>query len=218
MRRLPGLVVLLALLTSPLLLALPLKDWYLHGVELRAAATGLGWAAPAAFFAVSAVGTAVGLPRLLFCSLGGWLFGFGWGFSLSHAGTLAGAYGMFLLARISPPERLLSRFPKLRTFTLPARRGGWWTVFLVRQLPIGGLYNDVLLGWTRVSHRDFWIGTFLGFLPQGIAASLVGAGAIRAESSQGGTLLATGAALLIFLSLAVKWGNARRERPAESAV
>jgi uncharacterized membrane protein YdjX (TVP38/TMEM64 family) len=162
--------------------------------------------------------TAVGTPRLVFCTLGGWLFGFGPGFGLSHFATLAGAYGMFVLARRSPPERLLYRFPRLRKLTLPAARRGWWTVFLVRQLPIGGLYNDVLLGWSRVSHRDFWIGTFLGFLPQGVAATLVGAGALHAELDRTGALLAAGAGLFFLVSFSVKWAAARRARYSAGAV
>lgn len=180
-------------------------------VKVQLAATGI--AAPVVFVAVSAVLTGLGAPRLLFCSLAGWSFGFAWGFVLSHLGTLLGAYGVFLLARRSAPERLLQKYPKLGTVTVPIGKG-WWSVLWVRQLPISGLYNDILLGWSPVSHRDFWIGSALGFLPLGVTATLMGAGAIRADLGQLGTYCALAAGAFFLLSFSLKWVTARRGRVA----
>lgn len=210
MKKLSKLLIILALLASPWVMALPLQDWVGHATELRGAALRLGHTAPLVFFLAAVLATLVGLPRLIFCSLGGWLFGLGWGFALSHFGTLIGAYGMFLMARHSRPERLLARFPRLRSMALPHDGHGWWTVFLIRQLPIGGLYNDVLLGWSRVGTRDFWIGSFLGFLPQGLLATLVGAGAVPALSEHASAYLALAAAALLLFSGAARWLAGRR--------
>ena len=68
----------------------------------------------------------------------------------------------------------------------------------MRQLPISGLYNDILLGMSTVSHCDFWIGTALGFLPLGVTATLAGAGAIQADISHLHNILASLPALSFY--------------------
>lgn len=208
MKRLPGLMLALVVLGSPLLFALPVRDWMSQGEAVRASLAAAGWAAPLLFFAGSTLLTALGLPRLLTCTLGGWVFGFAWGFALSHLASLCGAYSHFLLARFSTPASLLRRFPKLKALSVPAGRG-WWSVLLVRQLPIAGLYNDILLGWSPVRHRDFLIGSFLGFLPLGVTATLVGAGAIHADLNQLGRYLAIAAIAFLVLNFSLKWAVAR---------
>ncbi len=61
---------------------------------------------------------------------------------------------------------------------------GVLAVLLIRQLPMAAFYNNLLLGLTPVNHRDFWIGSFLGYLPMGVTASLLGAGMIQADAAQ----------------------------------
>ena len=199
----------LVIAASPLLFILPVKDWVNQGEAVRASLAGTGWAAPLVFFAGACLFTAFGLPRLVVCTLGGWVFGFTWGFALAHLASLAGAYSHFLLARLSPPESLLARFPRLKGRSVPIGRG-WWSVLLVRQLPIPGLYNDILLGWSPVSHRDFWMGSFLGFLPLGVTATLAGAGAIHADPHQLARYLALAAAAFLVLNYSLKWALARK--------
>lgn len=209
MRRLPGVLLGVAVLASPLLFALPVRDWISQGEAVRASLAAAGWAAPLIFFAGSVLFTAVGLPRLVACTLGGWIFGFAWGFALAHLASLLGAYSHFLLARRSPPARLLKKYPRLKAMSVPMGRG-WGSVLLVRQLPIAGLYNDILLGWSPVSHRDFWIGSFLGYLPLGVTAALAGAGAIHADLNQLGKYLALAAIAFLALNFSVKWALARK--------
>lgn len=199
----------LLLLASPLVLTFPWKEWFYHSLEFREAFTRLGFWAPWAFGGLTCLGTAVGLPRLIFCFIGGWLFGFEFGFAWSQLGSLLGAYLLFLLARGSKPEWLLEKFPKLRTMGAPIGTG-WVSVLIVRQLPLAGLYNDVLLGWSHVSHRDFWIGSFLGFLPLGITATLMGAGAIQTDMVGLSRYLAGAALAFILLPYSLKWLISRR--------
>lgn len=212
-RRLATAALGLAVVGSLALFVAAPKDWLALGAEAKARLAATGSAAPWLFLAASALLTGVGAPRLLFCFLGGWCFGFGWGFALSHVGTLLGAYGVFLLARRVPPERLLRRFPALRGAAVPPGRG-WWPVLLVRQLPISGLYNDILLGWSRVGHLDFWIGSTLGFLPLGVTATLMGAGAIQADLVQMGKYCALAAVLFYLLDHGLKRVTARRGQAA----
>jgi uncharacterized membrane protein YdjX (TVP38/TMEM64 family) len=206
------LLGLAAVASVALLWAVP-KDWLLLGAEVKAQLAAAGLAAPLVFVAVAAAMIGLGAPRLLFCFLAGWSFGFAWGFALSHLATLLGAYGAFLLARKAAPERLLRRYPKLRSATVPVGRG-WWSVLLVRQLPISGLYNDILLGWSPVSHRDFWIGSALGFLPLGVTASLMGSGALQADLPQMGKYCALAAALFFLLDQSLRRAAARKGQAA----
>lgn len=209
MRTLSRVIVGLAILASPLVFALPIKDWLNQGATLQEALAALGMAGPWVFTGMTALGVAFGLPRLVFCTLAGWLFGFAWGFIWSQLGSLLGAYLMFLMARRCTPDLLLTRFPKLKALSVPVGRG-WWSVLLVRQLPISGLYNDILLGWSPVRHRDFWIGSFLGFLPLGVAANLLGAGAIQADLRRMGGYLALAAGMFLLFKLSLKWTVARK--------
>ncbi|NBS16757.1 MAG: TVP38/TMEM64 family protein [Gammaproteobacteria bacterium] len=215
MKQLLGLLLALLLIASPLVLTLPWKDWMIYGNLLRSTSELLGIWSPLAFMGLTALGTTLGLPRLIFCIIAGWLFGFEWGFLWSQIGSLIGAYGLFLVARLTRPETLLERFPKLKSLSAPIG-SGWFSVLIVRQLPLAGLYNDILLGWSPVSHRDFWIGSFIGFLPLGLTASLVGAGTVAMDLGQTATTLAIATILFLILSLGLKWLVQRRSRRLDS--
>ena len=141
----------------------------------------MGYAAPVIFTLTVALLTAVGLPRLLFCTLAGMVFGFTWGFIWSHLGTLLGAYLTFLFARWSGRDFVCQKFPKIISLSDSTHAKGWKAVLLMRQLPINGLYNDILLGISKVSQIDFWIGSCIGFIPLGITATLIGAGALQLD-------------------------------------
>jgi uncharacterized membrane protein YdjX (TVP38/TMEM64 family) len=211
MKKSSVLLISLLLLASPLVLTLPWKDWMQYGALLRSTFAEFGIWSPSVFVAATAVGTAFGLPRLVFCLVAGWLFGFEAGFAWSQLGSLLGAYALFILARHTRPETLLEKYPKLRALSAPAG-SGWFSVLIVRQLPLAGLYNDILLAWSPVSHRDFWIGSFIGFLPLGVTASLIGAGAIQADLGQMAAYLAEATVVFLVLSVMLKWVVKRKSR------
>jgi len=183
----------------------PLKHWLSEDQHVKSWLAAAGQAAPAVFIGATALLTAVGLPRLLLCSLGGLVFGFTWGFLWSHLGTVAGAYITFLFARWSGREFLLQKYPKLKGLSQPLEKRGWLSVLLIRQLPVSGLYNDILLGLSTVGHRDFWIGTALGFLPLGVTATLIGSGAVQADLAKTAQYLGLAACLFFGLTLSLKW-------------
>jgi uncharacterized membrane protein YdjX (TVP38/TMEM64 family) len=198
----------------PLLFAIPLGDWQSHVQDLKARVDALGDAAPLVFTAVTTLSIALGAPRLIFCALGGLLFGFAWGFALSQLGTMIGEYATFLFARWTARTYLLEKFPRLRSLSTRMQGTGWWSVVLVRQMPISGLYNDFLLGLSPVSHRDFWIGSALGFLPLGVTASLIGAGMMQADLAELGRYLALAAVSFFLLNASWNWvvGQARKQQ------
>ncbi|MFO1417887.1 MAG: VTT domain-containing protein [Methylotetracoccus sp.] len=198
-------VATLAIAGLPLLLALPFADWHAQAMDIKTRLDALGPIAPAVFTLVATLSIALGAPRLIFCTLGGMLFGFAWGFAFSQLATMLGEYLTFLAARRFARGYLLRRFPRLRELSHRMERSNWWSVILVRQMPISGLYNDILLGLSPVTHRDFWLGSALGFLPLGVTASLVGAGTLQTDLSSLGHHIALAAVAFVALSASWNW-------------
>jgi len=197
---------------SFLIYSMPLKDVLNQSHQIKLWLAETGYAAPAVFTLAAALLTTIGMPRLLLCTLAGVVFGFTWGFVLSHFGTVLGAYGTFIFARWSGREYVQQRFPKIIALSKSSQARGWRSVLFMRQMPISGLYNDILLGLSSVSHCDFWIGTALGFLPLGVTATLVGAGAIQADMSHLAQYLGIAAGAFFLLTLSLKWILAHRQR------
>jgi uncharacterized membrane protein YdjX (TVP38/TMEM64 family) len=197
---------------SFLIYSMPLKDVLNQSYQIKSWLAETGYAAPAVFTLAAALLTAIGMPRLLLCTLAGVVFGFTWGFVWSHFGTVLGAYGTFIFARWSGREYVQQKFPKVLALSQGTQARGWRSVLFMRQLPISGLYNDILLGMSTVSHCDFWIGTVLGFLPLGVTATLVGAGAIQADISHLAQYIGIAAGAFFLLTLSLKWILAQRQR------
>lgn len=198
-------LVILVIACSFLIFSMPLKDLLKQSLLIKSWLASTGYAAPAIFTFAAAVLTAVGMPRLIFCTLGGMVFGFTWGFLLSHFGSLFGAYIIFIFARWSGRDYVQHKFPRINALSNSSQANSWRSVLFMRQLPISGLYNDILLGLSKVSHADFWIGSFIGFLPLGVTASLIGAGAIQANLSELGIYLAVATCAFFILTLSLKW-------------
>ena len=137
-------------------------------------ATG-GWA-PFLFVAGSTLFIAVGTPRLLFCSIGGLFFGFAEGLALGQVASLLGSYAVFLFARWGGGEWMARQAAERPRIAGLLASPSVATVFVVRQLPVYGLITNVLLGMAVVPHGAFLIGSFLGFLPSAVAATLIGSG------------------------------------------
>jgi len=211
-----GSLLIAVLGCSFLIYSMPLKEVLSQSQQIKLWLAETGYAAPAVFTLAAALLTAIGMPRLLLCTLAGVVFGFTWGFVWSHFGTLLGAYGTFIFARWSGREYVQQRFPKLIALSQATQARGWRSVLFMRQLPISGLYNDILLGMSTVSHSDFWIGSALGFLPLGVTATLVGAGAIQADMSHLAQYLGIATVAFFLLTLSLKWILAQRQRKSLS--
>lgn len=189
----------------------PIKTWLAQGQLIKDDLTLFGVAAPLVFTAGVVVLTAIGVPRLLLCSLGGMTFGFAWGLLWTQFGTLLGSYLTFLFVRWRGRDYTLQHFPRLRRFSRKLEEKGLLAVLLLRQLPMNGFYNNVFLGLTPVSHRDFLLGSLLGFLPLGVTACLIGAGMIQADFSMGVQYVALALVCSVILAyLLNRWTSARR--------
>lgn len=159
----------------------PLRDWLGQTDKVRRMLAITGDAAPFLFTVGTAILVALGMPRLLLCLLAGSLFGWIVAIVLTQIGTVLGAYLTFLFFRQFGSRFKARDNPRLRVWSEPLLKRGLVSVLLIRQLPINGLTNDLFLGLSPVSHANFLLGTFIGFLPQGLAACLMGAGMLQTD-------------------------------------
>ncbi len=173
----------------------------------------------AAFFVVLTAGLmAIGMPRLPFYVLAGFAFDFFGGLALALCGSLIGSFVMFRTARWAGRTWLVERFgtkPALKRVigTKPTA----WSVALVRMLPISNALINVGLSLSKVRNRAFLLGTLLGFLPQGIIATLIGAGVADDVTWEGAVQLGVaGLAILILLGWASHRLGARGTQPTKS--
>lgn len=207
----------IALLLAAVLIALtvvyvtPLKELMSKPAEASARLRQMGWMAPAAFTLVVAVLVAVGVPRLLLCLIGGMAFGFLQGLLWAQIGTLIGAYGSFVVARWSGHRTLLQKWPVLRRYEHALSKGGIWTVVLAKQLPINGFLVNAILALTRITHRDFLVGTAIGVFPEAVPATLIGAGAVQGSFGRSALYISMAVALFAVVALILRW-VARRSR------
>jgi uncharacterized membrane protein YdjX (TVP38/TMEM64 family) len=200
-----ALAIIVFVLTSLALIYFsPLKD-YLHEVgRVQDTLERTGNWAPPLFVVVTAILVCLGVPRLLICPIGGAVFGFVWGLFLTQLGTLLGSYSTFLFVRWGGREWVVSRWPRLLELTAVFERRGMAAVFLARQLPVGGIFVNMILALTPVRHGAFLLGTLLGILPEAIPATLLGAGTIEMMGDKGmwKTVLAVVTLVVVWLCFA----------------
>ena len=199
-----GSVFLLVIIVSLLVYFTPLRVWLEEGSLIRERLTDFGPAAPAVFVLGFTVLTVIGVPRLLLCSLSGLVFGATWGLLWSQIGSLLGAYATFLFVRWGGRSFALHRFPRLAGLSEKIERNGMISVLLIRQLPMSGFYNNILLGLTAITHRSFLLGSLLGFLPLGMASSLIGAGLMQPDFAKSAQYIALALASSILLAWLLK--------------
>lgn len=165
----------------------------------------LGWYSPLLYLSATALLTAVGIPRLLLYTLAGSIYGFIWGLVWSQIGALIGAYITFTFARWSGREVSFKRWPKLRRFAHLVSRRGVLAVLMIRQLPLNSISISIFLGLTRVRHRHFLLGSFIGFLPAAIPATLIGAGLAQGDLTRNIQYASAGLVSFILITLGLRW-------------
>ncbi len=158
--------------------ATPLRDYLRHIGVVRARLEAVGPAAPLLFTIGTAALVAIGCPRLLLCAVGGAAFGFWKGLLFSQVGTVAGAYATFLFVRWGGGDFVRRHWPRIERLRRAFHHGGWLAVAAVRQLPVGGVVVNSVLGLTPVRHSDFLSGTIIGNLPEAVPVTLLGGGAV----------------------------------------
>ena len=188
-----------------------LRDWPAIQALME---TGDAWAVM--WFLVITIGLMViGTPRLLFYALGGMLFGFWAGLALSLVGSLVASYVVFRVARWGGRDWLLQRYGRRPMFArIVGVRPTTPSVALVRCLPVSNAIVNIALALSRVGDKAFFVGTLLGFLPQGVVAVLIGSGLTDDTALDGAAqLVAAGLIALLFLGFALR----RRRSPQETS-
>ena len=157
------------------------------------------------FVLISAFLTMAGVPRLLFCALGGFAFGFWEGLLWSMLSSLVGSYVAFRAVRWGGREWLTERFGKKRFFgQIVHAKPTILSVALIRQLPVSNVIMNVGLALGHVGNRAFLAGSLIGFLPQGVVAVILGSGMAHDVLWAGAAQMGAAAALLGFFLWASK--------------
>lgn len=175
--------------------------------KLRAFLAGDDFWAEATYTVLVTGLVALGTPRLIFYVLGGLAFGFWQGLLLAQVGAVIGSYLTFWAVRHGGRGWLERRFGSHRFFGKTFRvRSSVKAVVLIRQLPLTSVMINSGLALSKVRARVFVLGTFIGYLPQGIIATLIGSGVVDQGATEGlGKLLAAGIVLTIGAFLLWRW-------------
>ncbi len=162
---------------------------------------------------ISAAGVyvALGAPRLIFYLLGGLAFGFWQGLLLAQVGAVAGSWLTFFAVRHGGRSWLQQRFGSHRLVGRAFRvRSSVKAVVMIRQLPLTSVMINGGLALSQVSTRVFLLGTFVGYLPQGVIAVLIGSGVVDERALEGfGKLLAAGVVLTLGAFMLWRWRRRR---------
>jgi len=175
-----GLVLFSILVTGLLILYLSPVQSYLRDIQgLKMKLASMGMTAPLLYTLGVLVLITFGFPRLYLCFFGGMAFGFFWGLVWSQVGTLIGMYIQFLFLSWGGSNIVRRRKPSLALLAQIFEKRGIPAVVLVRQLPMPGIFTNIVLAFMTVNHGDFLAGTLLGLLPQAIPSTLIGAGILQ---------------------------------------
>ena len=173
------LLIILAVVAAALALAhsTPART-YLGDIQIfKFWLLSLGWVGPVAWMGIVFALVALGMPRLLFCPIGGLAFGFWHGLLWTQVATVAGSYALFLFVRWGGRDFVLRHWPRVGRLKEHVNgHSAAILVFAVRQLPISGLIIDFLLGLSPIRHGHFLLGTAFGILPEAVPLTLAASG------------------------------------------
>lgn len=159
------------------------------------------------FVFISTLLITLGIPRLLFFTVGGFAFGFWTGLGWSVCSILIGSFLTFHVARACGREWLSTRFASHRHFgRIVNAKPTILTIAVLRLLPVSNAVINAVLAIGRVDNRTFLLGSLLGFLPYGVMAVMIGCGLAEESTTKGIIQIATAAAILCIAA----WATARR--------
>ena len=189
--------------------ATPFGEQFRNWDALAHTFEGGGTKAKLYFLFISSALMMFGAPRLLFCGLAGFAFGFWEGLFWSLSGSLIGSFMAFRAARWGGKDWLTERFGHRRFFgRIVHSKPTVASVFAMRMLPVSNAIINVGLALSHVGDRAFLLGSLLGFLPQGIIAVIIGSGMATDVPWMGAAQIGLASAILLVTLL---W-TARKHR------
>jgi uncharacterized membrane protein YdjX (TVP38/TMEM64 family) len=165
------------------------------------------------YAALVAVFVAIGMPRLVFYGLGGVAFGFWQGLLLAQIGSVVGSSVTFYAVRHGGRDWLKQKLGSHRFVGKAFHiRSSVKAVVLIRQLPISSIMINTGLALSQVTEADFLLGTFIGYLPQGVIATLIGSGVVDEKALDGAGKL-TLVAVALLAGAAFLWHRKKKADP-----
>ncbi|NDP48041.1 MAG: VTT domain-containing protein, partial [Sulfuriferula multivorans] len=130
------------------------------------------------FLLMGGVFTAIGLPRQIIAFLGGYAFSIALGTLLGALAALLGCMLSFGYARLFGKGFLRAKLgERAGRFDHFIHEHPFSMTVLIRLLPVGSnLLTNLAAGISSIRPAAFFIGTFLGYLPQTLVFALVGSG------------------------------------------
>ncbi len=170
--------VLFLTLAGLILLVQALDITHLDAAWIDGHIRGQGRSGVALFVALTAVASALGVPRQGISFLGGYAFGAEWGVLWSTLGTGTGCALGFTYARLlgrSFVMRLFGRrLAKLNAFL---SRAPFTMTLVVRCLPVGNnAVTNLLGGLSSIPAFSFITGSCVGYIPQNLIFAILGSG------------------------------------------
>lgn len=134
---------------------------------------------PVLLILAKVLGAVLFLPGTPLTLLAGGLLGTFWGTIVSLIGNILGAAAAFLIARYFlrgvVKEKVFSKYPKLKAYEEKFFKDGLRTVMFLRLVPLFPFNAlNYALGVTRVSTKDYIIGTSIGIIPGTLAYTYFG--------------------------------------------
>lgn len=189
----------------------PLREYLGQVKQIKARLNSLGLLGPVVYMTAVFLMISLGFPRLVFCPLGGMIFGFVKGLLWTQIPTLLGYYVIFLFVRWGGRDWVLRHWPRLQRPHKVFERHAVPAIVVMRQLPISGLIINLALGVSPIRHRDFLIGTAIGLFPEAIPFTLVASGTVKAGGGESAAYV-VGAVLILLVLWAGLWFFARRSK------
>src|SRR5512143_3885251 len=172
----------------------------------------LGWVGPAVWMGIVFMLVAAGMPRLLFCPIGGLAFGFWYGLLWTQVATLAGYYVLFLFVRWGGQDFVLRHWPKVGRLKRHFNgHSAALMVFAIRQLPVSGLIINFLLALSPVRHSHFLVGTAFGILPAAVPFTLVASGMLKLNGQNTPFYIAAAVGIFLLVCAAI-WYFSRHNK------
>lgn len=211
-RLLPAILALLLLLA-----VVVLGSTVARHVPLEATGAwleGQGIRAVGIFMLVGVLATAVGLPRQGLAFVAGLVWGVSSGLLVSLLAAIGGCALTSEVSRRWLAQRISERYPSVvDTLTRLVRRDAFGKIVALRLQPFGtNLLTNLCAGLTPMPRRVFLTASLVGYVPQMLVFTLLGAG-VRVGSSQ--QLFVSG--VLLVLSLALGIWLYRRHLRAETS-
>ncbi len=141
--------------------------------------------------------TGIGLPRQIIAFSAGYAFGVNIGTVLATFGACIGGVLAFLYARFAIQEYIERRYTKqVVKINSILQKSPILMIFFIRLMPGNNFLTCLICGVSRISFKQFFIGTSIGYIPQNFIFALLGSG-IKIDG-QARTLVSL--ALFIFCS------------------